>query len=191
MPDPIDTRHRPAWTARQACLDAPANFFPNRTPIYTETGFAGFEAGHGDNHGRQAKNICRSCPVRTECLTAAIARNEPAGIWGGAGGDERRWLRRTWVVDGDDDGPVWRGALAEHFARLDGDLTAPVDRNGPGATHGLRSTYARGCDCRACVSAARYDGVMAGGGGRVGARDLSPGVVGVAVGRRVRRRVAA
>ena len=30
-----------------------------------------------------AKAFCRECPVRTECLDAAIARREPWGVWGG------------------------------------------------------------------------------------------------------------
>ena len=31
----------------------------------------------------QAKSLCTSCPVRTECLAAALARREPWGVWGG------------------------------------------------------------------------------------------------------------
>ncbi|WP_373298350.1 WhiB family transcriptional regulator [Nakamurella endophytica] len=31
----------------------------------------------------QAKALCGPCPVRAECLAAALARNEPWGVWGG------------------------------------------------------------------------------------------------------------
>ena len=31
----------------------------------------------------QAKQLCRRCPVRTECLAAALARRESWGVWGG------------------------------------------------------------------------------------------------------------
>ena len=30
-----------------------------------------------------AKQFCRACPVRVECLDAALARREPWGVWGG------------------------------------------------------------------------------------------------------------
>jgi WhiB family transcriptional regulator, redox-sensing transcriptional regulator len=41
----------------------------------------------------QAKRICRSCPVRAECLEFALANNEPFGIWGGLSERERRSIR--------------------------------------------------------------------------------------------------
>ena len=30
-----------------------------------------------------AKVLCRVCPLRRECLDAAVARREPWGVWGG------------------------------------------------------------------------------------------------------------
>ena len=31
----------------------------------------------------QAKEVCGTCPVRNKCLTAALSRQEPCGVWGG------------------------------------------------------------------------------------------------------------
>ncbi|MFE9323290.1 MULTISPECIES: WhiB family transcriptional regulator [Nocardia] len=31
----------------------------------------------------QAKALCASCPIRKGCLTAAMDRREPWGVWGG------------------------------------------------------------------------------------------------------------
>lgn len=30
-----------------------------------------------------AKALCRSCPLMAECLTGALERREPWGVWGG------------------------------------------------------------------------------------------------------------
>jgi len=30
-----------------------------------------------------AKSLCGGCPVRSQCLDAAISREEPCGVWGG------------------------------------------------------------------------------------------------------------
>jgi WhiB family redox-sensing transcriptional regulator len=43
---------------------------------------------------RTAKEICRACVVRQQCLDYALENNEKFGIWGGAGEKERRRLRR-------------------------------------------------------------------------------------------------
>lgn len=31
----------------------------------------------------QAKALCADCPLRNECLSAALDRGEPWGVWGG------------------------------------------------------------------------------------------------------------
>lgn len=31
----------------------------------------------------QAKVLCGDCPIRRECLAAALEREEPWGVWGG------------------------------------------------------------------------------------------------------------
>ena len=38
------------------------------------------------SHGRAldlAKELCAACPIREECLSAALERGEPHGVWGG------------------------------------------------------------------------------------------------------------
>ena len=43
---------------------------------------------------RDAKKICTSCEVRTQCLEYALANDERFGIWGGLSERERRKLRK-------------------------------------------------------------------------------------------------
>ena len=31
----------------------------------------------------RAKTLCAACPIRRQCLTAALERSEPWGVWGG------------------------------------------------------------------------------------------------------------
>jgi WhiB family redox-sensing transcriptional regulator len=31
----------------------------------------------------QAKSLCQGCPLQMACLTSALARREPWGVWGG------------------------------------------------------------------------------------------------------------
>lgn len=46
---------------------------------------------------REAKRICDSCEVRSECLGYALENDERFGIWGGLSERERRKLRRDAV----------------------------------------------------------------------------------------------
>jgi WhiB family redox-sensing transcriptional regulator len=32
---------------------------------------------------RLAKELCRQCPIQTQCRTGALERGEPWGVWGG------------------------------------------------------------------------------------------------------------
>jgi hypothetical protein len=122
-----------------------------------------------------AARICASCPVVRECIIDDIRHTKvhfasAGGARGGVGGLGRRrliWLRR----DHDDiDHPPeseckdpdcrWCVALRAHQANLDvlagrrpsTDRTV-IDGNGPKATHGMRSTYARGCHQGQCAAA--------------------------------------
>lgn len=40
----------------------------------------------------QAKEICRTCPVRQPCLDYSVSIREPHGIWGGLNEAERKEL---------------------------------------------------------------------------------------------------
>ncbi len=125
----------------------PAWFFPER------------EAGR-DNHGDRAKAACALCPVREACLDGAVVRNEPAGIWGGAGEARRRQLRK---VRGRPE--LYAATVQAHFAQLDGAALGPDQRLllqafGVGATHGRRCTQAKGCRCEPCLMAASFEGVV-------------------------------
>ena len=45
---------------------------------------------------KQAKGICRSCPVRQECLAYAMDSPIDHGVWGGfTERERRRWRRRA------------------------------------------------------------------------------------------------
>jgi len=44
---------------------------------------------------REAKVVCARCPVRTECLTYALAHDRAYGVWGGTTERERRKLTLT------------------------------------------------------------------------------------------------
>lgn len=43
---------------------------------------------------RDAKKICTTCEVKSECLEYALQNDERFGIWGGLSERERRKLRR-------------------------------------------------------------------------------------------------
>jgi WhiB family redox-sensing transcriptional regulator len=55
---------------------------------------------------REAKSICRRCPVRSQCLAYAMEAPVDHGIWGGMTERERRRYRRK-AANGD-----WRAAIA-------------------------------------------------------------------------------
>jgi WhiB family transcriptional regulator, redox-sensing transcriptional regulator len=60
----------------------PELFFPEGT------------AGPARDQAERAKRVCQSCPVRAPCLYFALWHGLGFGIWGGATGEERRFIRR-------------------------------------------------------------------------------------------------
>jgi WhiB family transcriptional regulator, redox-sensing transcriptional regulator len=44
---------------------------------------------------REAKRVCLSCDVRSECLEYALMNDERFGIWGGLSERERRRLKKA------------------------------------------------------------------------------------------------
>lgn len=81
-------RRRPSWSDgnwrdESSCRTEPIDLF--------------FPSGFGLDarvRASRAKAICRSCPVRAECLEFALATYQDHGIWGGFDDEERRVLRR-------------------------------------------------------------------------------------------------
>ncbi len=75
------------WRALASCARyTPELFFPAG-----ETGLAGAQIA-------MAKRICIGCPVRQDCLDYALASNQRFGIWGGLTEEERRPVRRRWLM---------------------------------------------------------------------------------------------
>ena len=67
------------WQERALCAQTdPEAFFPEK-----------------GGSTREAKRVCQSCTVRTECLEYALAQDERFGIWGGLSERERRKLKRA------------------------------------------------------------------------------------------------
>ena len=48
---------------------------------------------------REAKEVCRGCVVREDCLEFALANGEKFGIWGGMSERERRRIRRQRALE--------------------------------------------------------------------------------------------
>ena len=66
------------WKERALCAQTdPEAFFPEK-----------------GGSTREAKRVCLSCEVRTECLEAALDNDERFGIWGGLSERERRVVKK-------------------------------------------------------------------------------------------------
>jgi WhiB family redox-sensing transcriptional regulator len=48
---------------------------------------------------REAKEVCRGCIVRGDCLEYALRNSEKFGIWGGMSERERRRIRRQRALE--------------------------------------------------------------------------------------------
>lgn len=47
---------------------------------------------------REAKEVCRGCVVKDDCLEYALSNGEKFGIWGGMSERERRRIRRARAI---------------------------------------------------------------------------------------------
>lgn len=47
---------------------------------------------------KEAKKVCRRCPVKDACLEWALDTGQSAGVWGGLSEDERAPMRRDLVA---------------------------------------------------------------------------------------------
>lgn len=77
--NPLELEQGPlAWQERALCAQTdPEAFFPEK-----------------GGSTREAKAICASCEVRSECLSYALENDERFGIWGGLSERERRRMKR-------------------------------------------------------------------------------------------------
>ncbi|SEE06006.1 WhiB family transcriptional regulator, redox-sensing transcriptional regulator [Streptomyces sp. TLI_105] len=78
--------HMDDWRAAAACREVDPDLF--------------FPVGVGPSalvQADEAKEVCRHCPVRAECLRWAMDDSrQVTGVWGGLTENERRSLRRRW-----------------------------------------------------------------------------------------------
>jgi WhiB family redox-sensing transcriptional regulator len=78
------------WHARAACAGT-----PERPPVLGWDGWFPAHLSTAQQHRAEsaARDICwRECPVRTDCLEAALVNGETSGIWGGYTPAERHRL---------------------------------------------------------------------------------------------------
>ncbi len=69
------------WQERALCAQTdPEAFFPEK-----------------GGSTREAKRVCMSCDVRSECLEYALSNDERFGIWGGLSERERRRVKKRAV----------------------------------------------------------------------------------------------
>lgn len=88
-----------SWSEEAECLTYPKTiFYPI---IIDDEGTEWFDDGtiweaFGDTSEfyNEAREICRRCPVKAECLADALARKERYGMWGELTPIERRRIER-------------------------------------------------------------------------------------------------
>jgi WhiB family redox-sensing transcriptional regulator len=77
-PTGVDEENPLSWQVDSLCAQTdPEAFFPEK-----------------GGSTREAKKICTSCEVRSQCLEYALENDERFGIWGGLSERERRKLRK-------------------------------------------------------------------------------------------------
>ncbi|TYC98966.1 WhiB family transcriptional regulator [Arthrobacter echini] len=78
-PGSVDDEGELSWQADALCAQTdPEAFFPEK-----------------GGSTRDAKKVCGSCIVKSECLEYALEKDERFGIWGGMSERERRRLRKS------------------------------------------------------------------------------------------------
>jgi WhiB family redox-sensing transcriptional regulator len=82
LPTLEDFLQRPEWHQRAACRGM---------------GHGSFVRGEKADYG-PTRELCDGCPVRQDCLEAALADDSLVGLWGGTTDRERRELRRGAVA---------------------------------------------------------------------------------------------
>ena len=81
LADLFDDTEEQEWQERALCAQTdPEAFFPEK-----------------GGSTREAKRICTTCEVRSECLEYALEHDERFGIWGGLSERERRRLKKRAV----------------------------------------------------------------------------------------------
>jgi WhiB family redox-sensing transcriptional regulator len=79
----LEGQEERSWQAQANCMGVdPDLFFPERGAST-----------------REAKEVCRGCVVREDCLEYALGSGEKFGIWGGMSERERRRLRRARAME--------------------------------------------------------------------------------------------
>jgi WhiB family redox-sensing transcriptional regulator len=80
----VSDRRRPASTPRRPHtrpVDAIGKRAPLGLPCHLNDANLWFAESPEDLE--RAKTLCGTCPVRSECLSGALRRREPCGVWGG------------------------------------------------------------------------------------------------------------
>jgi WhiB family transcriptional regulator, redox-sensing transcriptional regulator len=79
QPERRSDMEQESWRAEALCAQTdPEAFFPEK-----------------GGSTRDAKAVCRRCPVTAECLEWALANDQRYGVWGGTSAPERAALRRS------------------------------------------------------------------------------------------------
>lgn len=119
---PVEPLPADEWRSQALCAQVDTDvFFPD----------------HAGASGRDAKQICRLCPVQEQCLQFALDTGQRHGIWGGLSERERRALKRP-LSDQKVSRPLTPIPLPERLS------------------HGTRAAYKHGCGCRACRTAEQW-----------------------------------
>lgn len=71
----------PLWHAEAKCLGD-----------IEDLHFGGDQSSYPVVSSRRAKELCKTCPVFTECLTAALTFHEEYGVWAGTTRKERLFI---------------------------------------------------------------------------------------------------